>query len=86
MKDHNCIMGLFCTFQKIVLGVNLVNGTQREKVMKALSALRGVRTIDFDTNDGRLTVIGDVDTMDVFDLVWNIEGVYMISVEPVNEP
>lgn len=52
--------------------------------MKALSEVKGVRTIDFDTNDGRLTVIGDVDTMDVFDLVWNIEGVYMISVEPAN--
>ncbi|CAH1448859.1 unnamed protein product [Lactuca virosa] len=68
--------------KKIVLGVNLCSESQREKVMKALSEVKGVRTIDFDTNDGRLTVIGDVDTMDVFDLVWNIEGVYMISVEP----
>ncbi|XP_023756518.1 disease resistance protein RUN1 [Lactuca sativa] len=70
--------------KKIVLGVNLCSESQREKVMKALSEVKGVRTIDFDTNDGRLTVIGDVDTMDVFDLVWNIEGVYMISVEPAN--
>ncbi|KAI3495676.1 hypothetical protein L1887_38022 [Cichorium endivia] len=72
--------------KKIVLGVNLCSEAQREKVMKALSALKGVLKIDFDTNDGRLTVIGSVDTMDVFDLVWNIEGIYMISVEPTKKP
>ncbi|KAL7591516.1 hypothetical protein Lser_V15G33193 [Lactuca serriola] len=67
--------------KKIVLGFKSGSPSKRAEVMKALSGL-GIQLIDVVIEDGNLTVIGDVDSMDVIQHVSKIEGVYSISVEP----
>lgn len=63
-----------------MLEVNLGSQSQKQKVVNALSGLQGIETIHVDTEDGRLTVTGDVDLEVVLICVRKIEMADLISV------
>ncbi|KAI3679522.1 hypothetical protein L2E82_51264 [Cichorium intybus] len=73
------------TIKEIVLGVNLSSQTQKEEVIEALSDLQGIQSIHVDTEGGRLTVIGDLDPVNVVNRVSKIETAHIISVGPAKE-
>lgn len=68
-----------------MLGLDLCSRTKRQKVMKALSDVNGIESIDINKKDGRLTVIGDVDPVDVLRCVRKIEDIVIISIARANE-
>ncbi|GKC87528.1 heavy metal-associated isoprenylated plant protein 39 [Tanacetum coccineum] len=54
-----------CTFQKIVLKVDIHDDKQKRRAMKAISGIEGIESIAGDLKDGTLTVTGDVDPVRV---------------------
>ncbi|MFS7970008.1 putative TIR domain, P-loop containing nucleoside triphosphate hydrolase [Helianthus anomalus] len=70
--------------KKIVLAVSLSSQTKRRKMVKALRALQGIESVDFD-EEGKLTVIGDVDPRTVIKCASMIGDTEILSVGPASE-
>lgn len=68
-----------------MVGVNFGSQNKKRKAMKALAALQGMQSIDFNTKDGRLTIIGDVSPLPVLLLLNKFEKAQIISVGPEYE-
>ncbi|XP_042752220.1 disease resistance protein RUN1 isoform X2 [Lactuca sativa] len=85
MKSTRSFNSSDTTIKEIVLGVNLRSQTQKQEVIEALSQLQGIHSIHVDTEDGRLTVIGDLDPVNVVNCVSKIETAKVISVGPAKK-
>ncbi|KAI7749118.1 hypothetical protein M8C21_033557, partial [Ambrosia artemisiifolia] len=70
--------------KKIVLAVNLSSQSKRRKMVKELSALQGIESVDFD-KEGKLIVIGDVDRETVIKCASMIADTEIISFGPASE-
>ncbi|MFS7966544.1 putative protein kinase RLK-Pelle-CrRLK1L-1 family [Helianthus anomalus] len=70
---------------KIVLAVNLSSQTRRRKMLKALSALEGIDSINYDKQEGILTVIGDVNPETLISHARKIADINLSSVGPASE-
>ncbi|XP_071733601.1 disease resistance protein ADR2-like [Rutidosis leptorrhynchoides] len=73
--------------RKFVLGVKVSSQSKKRKVIKALSALQGIQSIDVNTVDGTLTITGDdVNIMRVLFILGKLHvEARIISDEPVEE-
>ncbi|PWA76638.1 heavy metal-associated isoprenylated plant protein 39 [Artemisia annua] len=72
--------------KKIVLKVELSDGREKRKVMKAVSSIKGVDSIAVDMIDRKLTVTGDVDPVTVLSRLRKLVHTVIISVGPAKEP
>ncbi|KAI7737139.1 hypothetical protein M8C21_014117, partial [Ambrosia artemisiifolia] len=71
--------------KKIMLAVKLDSKTKRHKMVKALMALQGIMSVDFNKKEGILTVIGNVDPETVIEYANKIADTEILSVEPAKE-
>ncbi|CAI9094160.1 OLC1v1029850C1 [Oldenlandia corymbosa var. corymbosa] len=73
-------------FQKLVLKVDANDQKEKQKVLKAVSGLSGIDSLSMELKDQKLTVVGDVDPVEVVGKLrkknWHAE---IISVGPAKE-
>ncbi|KAI7728940.1 hypothetical protein M8C21_019016 [Ambrosia artemisiifolia] len=71
--------------KKIVFTVNLSSRIKRHRMRKALSRVQGIKLIDYDKNERKLTVTGDVDYMTLGARIRKIAHADLLSVGPASE-
>ncbi|KAJ9555311.1 hypothetical protein OSB04_009925 [Centaurea solstitialis] len=70
--------------KKVVIKVSAHDAKGKRKVMKAVSSLSGIESVAMDMKDQKLTVIGDVDPVDLIKKLkcWHTE---IVTVGPAKE-
>ncbi|XP_076921920.1 disease resistance protein RML1B-like [Bidens hawaiensis] len=71
--------------KKIVLTVKLSSKTKRRGMVKALKALQGVKSVDYDTKEGKFVITGDVDPAKVIECANKLTDSETMSVGPGEE-
>ncbi|KAJ6752632.1 COPPER TRANSPORT PROTEIN FAMILY-RELATED [Salix koriyanagi] len=72
--------------QKAVLKLDLHGEKARKKAMKTVSSLPGVDSISMDMKDQKLTVIGDIDPVDIVAKLRKMCCTEIVTVGPAKEP
>ncbi|GLJ41297.1 hypothetical protein SUGI_0854860 [Cryptomeria japonica] len=72
--------------KKIVLKVNIDCEKCKRKVMKTVAGMEGVDSVQVDSKDGKITVIGDADPVSIINKLRKFGRSDLLSVGPAKEP
>ncbi|XP_038874904.1 heavy metal-associated isoprenylated plant protein 39-like [Benincasa hispida] len=70
---------------KVVLKVEVQDGKAKQKAMKAVSTLPGINSIMMDMKERKMTVIGEVDPVEVVEKLKKFWFAEILTVGPENQ-
>ncbi|KAL5744699.1 hypothetical protein ACOSQ2_027815 [Xanthoceras sorbifolium] len=72
--------------KKAVMKLELYDDKSKKKAMKTVSGMSGVDSIQMDMKDKKLTVVGDIDPVDIVSKLRKLCHTEIVSVGPAKEP
>ncbi|CAI9755474.1 unnamed protein product [Fraxinus pennsylvanica] len=72
--------------KKLVLKLGIRDHKEKQKAMKAVSSLSGIESLAMDMNEKKLTVVGDVDPVEVVGKLRKSCHTEILTVGPAKEP
>ncbi|KAI3516564.1 hypothetical protein L1887_15483 [Cichorium endivia] len=69
--------------KKVVVKVDVHDNKHKRKVLKTISGLSGIESLEMDMRDNKLTVVGHVDPIDIVRILSNCCHAEIVAVGPV---